>query len=182
MALSRSEQMSRIRGRDTSPEVLLRRELWRRGARYRLHAPTPGGRPDLVFVRQKVAVFVDGCFWHGCPQHYVRPRTQGDFWAKKLRDNVRRDMQQTAALEAAGWAAVRLWEHEVAVAPVRCVDEVMAALSRKRARRLAWRVKTATAHVENIERWTLVELRGRAADRVILRKRSTRKWPRRLHG
>lgn len=179
MGLSRSEQMSRIRGRNTSPELLLRRELWRRGARYRLHSNTPGGRADVVFPRDKIAVFVDGCFWHGCPDHYVRPRTQFEFWAKKLRDNVQRDIGQMHSLESAGWVAVRFWEHEVAVAPGQCAARVLAIMSqRRRIRRLSWRVMVARAYSGDIEQWTLVELRGGAAERVVLRKRSTRKWPR----
>src|SRR5689334_1387580 len=95
--------MSRIRGSNTSPERLLRLALWRRGYRYRLHARTPVGAPDIVFGRRKVAVFVDGCFWHGCPEHYVRPRTRNAFWDAKLDENFKRDRRQTLALIQAGW-------------------------------------------------------------------------------
>ncbi|HYO69174.1 MAG TPA: very short patch repair endonuclease, partial [Archangium sp.] len=87
MGLTRSEQMSRIRGKDTSPERLLRSALWRAGLRFRLQSRTPYGRPDVVFSKARVAVFIDGCFWHGCPDHYVRPRTRNDFWSSKLLEN-----------------------------------------------------------------------------------------------
>lgn len=92
-SLTRSEQMSRIRGRDTKPEVSLRRLLWSRGCRYRVHFKTPAGRADLAFVGKKVAIFVDGCFWHGCPEHSVAPRSSRPFWEGKLRANVHRDQR-----------------------------------------------------------------------------------------
>ncbi|NNB93696.1 very short patch repair endonuclease [Corallococcus exiguus] len=113
MGLSRSEQMARIRGTNTSPEVTLRRALWARGLRYRLHARTPAGRPDVVFSASRVAVFIDGCFWHGCPLHYARPRSREEFWSAKLVENVERDARQAVTLESAGWQVVRLWEHEI---------------------------------------------------------------------
>lgn len=128
MPLSRSEQMSRIRGRDTTPELVLRKALWARGLRYRLHFRTPAGKPDIVFPGQKVAVYVDGCFWHGCPRHYVRPRSRGEFWAAKLRANVDRDRKQTLMLEAKGWRVLRVWEHAIFEDLESVVDDVQAAL------------------------------------------------------
>src|SRR5262245_58811764 len=113
VALTRSEQMARIRGRNTTPELLLRRLLWEAGLRYRLHAKTPAGRPDIAFPQSRVAVFIDGCFWHGCPDHYVRPRSSSEFWSRKLAENVRRDATQTRRLEALGWRVCRFWEHEI---------------------------------------------------------------------
>lgn len=108
----RSFCMSRIRGRDTTPEVLLRKALWARGLRYRLKTRLPG-KPDLVFPRFHTVVFVDGCFWHSCPQHRVMPRKRRNFWERKLAANVQRDRSVTKALRAAGWQVVRVWEHEV---------------------------------------------------------------------
>jgi DNA mismatch endonuclease (patch repair protein) len=113
MGMSRSQQMARIRGKHTTPEKRLRAMLWAIGLRYRLHSKTPGGRPDIVFTRARVAIFIDGCFWHGCPTHYVRPRTRHDFWAEKLDTNVARDRRQTLRLDATGWIVMRLWEHEL---------------------------------------------------------------------
>ena len=113
MALSRSEQMSRIRGSDTAPELLLRDALFDAGLQPEQHPRVEGIRPDLVLGPGRVAIFIDGCFWHGCPRHYVRPRSRQEFWAAKLRENVVRDGDQVAALERAGWRVVRAWEHEV---------------------------------------------------------------------
>lgn len=93
--------------------MILRRALWGEGLRYRLHVDLPG-RPDLAFLGPKVVVFVDGCFWHGCPRHYIRPKTRSAFWQRKLRGNVERDARQTLELEEGGWSVLRVWEHEVA--------------------------------------------------------------------
>ena len=92
--------------------VSIRKELWRHGVRYRVAMRVLGTRPDLVFTKQRLVVFIDGCFWHGCPTHYTTPRSRRDFWASKLRQNFDRDRRQTDALSAAGWRVVRLWEHE----------------------------------------------------------------------
>lgn len=110
--LSRSENMARIKSRDTAPECVLRRVLRRAGLRPQAHPKLPGA-PDLAFVRRRVAVFLDGCFWHGCPQHYIAPTTRFAFWADKLRRNVERDADVDATLAAAGFRLVRVWQHEL---------------------------------------------------------------------
>lgn len=110
--VSRSENMSRIRGRDTRPEILLRKALWRAGYRYRLRSGLPGS-PDLVFPRARLAVFVDGCFWHGCPIHYSAPSTRRDFWAAKLRHNVEHDLAVDDSLGDIGWRVCHIWQHEL---------------------------------------------------------------------
>lgn len=110
--LTRSENMSRIRSRDTKPELVLRKALWAAGCRYRLYYNLPG-RPDLVFLRSRLAVFTDGCFWHGCPIHYSAPGTNQDFWKNKLRKNVLRDMATDDALTSDNWKILRIWEHEL---------------------------------------------------------------------
>jgi DNA mismatch endonuclease (patch repair protein) len=104
--------MSRIRSKHTKPELALRQALWAAGLRYRLHGRLPG-RPDIVFLRSRVAVFLDGCFWHGCPKHAVQPKTNRSFWAKKLSGNIDRDKRNNKALVDMGWRAVRVWEHDV---------------------------------------------------------------------
>jgi len=104
--------MSRIRGRDTGPELVLRKALWARGLRYRIENKLPG-RPDIVFRGAKVAVFVDGCFWHGCPLHAVRPKGNAEFWRKKLDANIERDARVSAELSELGWTVLRVWEHEI---------------------------------------------------------------------
>ncbi len=107
--------MSRQQQRDTAPELALRRALHRRGLRYRVHRQViPGGRAraDITFVTARVVVFVDGCFWHGCPRHATSPKHNGEWWAAKLARNVERDRETDATLAAAGWSVVRIWEHE----------------------------------------------------------------------
>lgn len=96
----------------TKPEMLLRRELHRRGLRFRVNHPSLPGRPDLAFTRVQLAVFVDGCFWHLCPLHAVLPKNNGQWWRAKLHRNVERDREKDAALSALGWRVLRIWEHE----------------------------------------------------------------------
>ena len=115
--------MSRIRGRDTGPELALRRAAWKAGLRYRLNHSLPG-KPDLVFVKAKVAIFVDGCFWHGCPEHSVKPQTNSQFWEKKLRRNIERDREVNERLAAGGWTVLRFWEHDVTRDVVQCVEDI----------------------------------------------------------
>ncbi len=116
--------MSRIHGRDTSPELALRRAVWGLGVRYRLHLRIGKISPDLVFSREKVAVFVDGCFWHMCPMHGVMPATNRAFWKKKLEGNRTRDAANSAFLKKAGWRVIRLWEHEIEHFPARCARRI----------------------------------------------------------
>ncbi len=108
--------MQANRRRDTKPEVVLRRALHRLGYRYRkdllLRLEDVKVRPDIVFTRRKVAVFVDGCFWHVCPQHGRQPTTNEWYWTPKLRRNMERDERANEALRQEGWSVVRVWEHE----------------------------------------------------------------------
>ena len=110
-------RMSRQRREGTSPELALRRSLYRRGIRYRLHQaplPTLRRKADIVFGRAKLAVFVDGCFWHGCPQHgRRRHEVNGWYWTKKIARNRDRDRDTDRVLGAAGWRVLRVWEHEL---------------------------------------------------------------------
>lgn len=105
--------MASIRGADTRPERRLRSALWHAGARgYRCHWPGPGGRIDIAFTRQRVAIFVDGAFWHGHPSKWQPGRWSG-YWDEKIRRNIARDERQNAALAEAGWRVIRVWEFEV---------------------------------------------------------------------
>jgi DNA mismatch endonuclease, patch repair protein len=108
----RSRCMSRIHGKNTSPELKLRKALWEQGVRYRIAYRLPG-KPDLVFVKAKLAVFVDGCFWHGCPKHGVSPSSNSLFWKNKLCGNKARDHAVNFELDAMGWKVLRFWEHEI---------------------------------------------------------------------
>ena len=103
------------RGRDTRPEMRIRRAVHASGLRYRVGVrPIPSLRrtADLVFTRVRVAVFVDGCYWHGCPAHHRPARLNAEFWASKIAGNRRRDGETDARLREAGWTVVRIWEHE----------------------------------------------------------------------
>ena len=122
--LSRSSNMSKIRERDTAPEMLLRKALWHRGFRFRVNFKVGEARPDIVFTSRKVVIFIDGCFWHGCPQHYVMPRTRSEFWSTKLLSNTIRDRKQTVALIESGWRVLRFWEHELEVELFQAVKQV----------------------------------------------------------
>lgn len=106
--------MVRQRRRDTGPEVAIRRLLFAQGFRYRVDAALPGmrRRADLLFKTARIAVFVDGCFWHGCPEHGTRPKSNAGWWADKLDRNIQRDRDTDQRLSADGWTVVRIWEHE----------------------------------------------------------------------
>lgn len=108
-------RMVRQRRRDTAPEVRLRSELYAAGLRYRVdRRPDPAlrWRADLVFIRSRVAVFVDGCFWHGCTEHGSLPKNNRSWWGHKLELNMARDVGVTTELTSRGWTVVRVWEHD----------------------------------------------------------------------
>jgi DNA mismatch endonuclease (patch repair protein) len=109
--------MSRQASKDTAVELAVRRLLHAAGLRYRVEYPVPGlprRRIDVAFPRAKVAVLIDGCFWHGCPQHATHPKANADWWRTKLDRNMARDRETTEHLVAAGWTVLRFWEHEAA--------------------------------------------------------------------
>lgn len=116
--------MSRNKARDTKPEMLLRKIAWKQGLRYRLNYKLEG-KPDLVFVKYRLAVFVDGCFWHGCPEHYKSPKTRAEFWQEKIQRNRRRDRHVNRVLAMQGWHVLRFWEHSVRASPTSCVEIIL---------------------------------------------------------
>lgn len=117
--------------RDTRPELALRRELHRRGRRFRVDAALPPPmqrrRADLLFPRRRIAVFVDGCFWHGCPEHGTaqNARSNAAFWSAKVRTNRERDAETTAALAALGYRVLRFWEHEDVTAACDAIERAL---------------------------------------------------------
>lgn len=115
--------------KNTRPELALRSELHRRGLRYRLNRLIVAGdhatRPDVVFPRERIAVFLDGCYWHGCPEHGTQPRTNSDYWSAKIARNRARDERNNAALASSGWRVIRVWEHED---PTAAADPIEAAV------------------------------------------------------
>ncbi|WP_369778674.1 very short patch repair endonuclease [Streptomyces sp. R33] len=125
-------RMSRQKSRNTGVEVALRKLLHGSGLRYRIHRrPVKGVRreADIVFGPARVAVFVDGCFWHGCPEHATWPRNNADFWRKKIEGNRSRDLDTDARLAIAGWLSVRIWEHED---PVEAAERVISTVAMRR--------------------------------------------------
>jgi DNA mismatch endonuclease (patch repair protein) len=127
--------MSLQPARDTGPEVRLRRVLHRAGWRYRVHVrPLESKRveADIVFRGPRVAVFVDGCFWHVCPEHATWPKAHAAFWKRKLESNFARDRATDAALREAGWLAVRVWEHEKVDAAAARVTSMLRTRTAKR--------------------------------------------------
>ncbi|MGM1018269.1 MAG: very short patch repair endonuclease [Actinomycetota bacterium] len=102
------------RRRDTKPELAVRRLIHAAGLRYRVDFAPIGGRSraDIVFTRARVAIYIDGCFWHGCPIHATYPKRNSDYWLPKLQRNVERDRESDARLQRAGWTVLRFWEHE----------------------------------------------------------------------
>lgn len=121
------------RGRDTGPEVALRSALHRRGLRFRKNQRLDLGegrrvRPDIVFPGPRLAVFVDGCFWHGCQKHRSLPTSNAAFWRQKIEGNAERDRLQVAWLKEAGWNVLRVWEHDVPDVAERRIFELVSEL------------------------------------------------------
>lgn len=125
------QRMRNQRRRDTALEVLIRKRLHALGYRFRVDYRLEQSlrcRGDIVFTRVKVVVFVDGCFWHGCPDHATAPKNNAAWWAQKLSANIERDLRNTSALRDLGWVVVRIWEHEpIDVAVSRVADEIISA-------------------------------------------------------
>jgi DNA mismatch endonuclease (patch repair protein) len=122
--------MSRIRAKNTGPEVKLRKFLSAAGIRgYRIHYNLPG-KPDVVFTKKKIAIFIDGCFWHKCPVCFQEPETRKEFWMKKIQSNVDRDKKVNELLKDLGWKVIRIWEHEIKKEPEKCIKKVIRFLNK----------------------------------------------------
>ncbi|KXX66401.1 very short patch repair endonuclease [Marichromatium gracile] len=121
--------------KDTAPELAIRRELHRLGCGYRVDYPIPVSRrrADIAFPRCRIAVFVDGCFWHACPLHGTVPKHNRTWWEDKLRTNVARDRDTDQRLHEAGWTVIRVWEHEDPVAAARAIAEIYGDLRARQA-------------------------------------------------
>ncbi|MEV8538690.1 very short patch repair endonuclease [Streptomyces sp. NPDC051572] len=133
--------MSRQPSKDTAAELAVRRLLHAAGLRYRVEYPVPGmarRRLDMAFTRAKVAVLIDGCFWHGCPVHATQPKANAEWWRKKLDRNMARDRETTAHLAAQGWTVLRFWEHED---PDSVAARVSATVEQRRTERTRGRTK-----------------------------------------
>ena len=125
--------MASIRSRDTGPEMRLRRALYKTGLRgWRCHVRTLPGKPDIAFTRAKVAIFCDGAFWHGHPDHF-KPGQAGSYWDTKIARTVARDRQADSALSAAGWLVLRYWDFDIRERTSECVEEIVQAVMARRA-------------------------------------------------
>lgn len=121
----RSKTMSHIRSKNTGPELALRSALRREGVRFKTYPNLPG-HPDLIIPVSHTAIFVHGCFWHGCPRHYRAPRMRSSYWSKKVLSNRRRDGKSASTLRARGWSVMTIWECQIA----RDLSQVMARIQR----------------------------------------------------
>ena len=130
-----SAQMQRMPRSSTGPEVLIRKELHRRGLRFRINNRGLPGRPDITFTAARIAVFVDGCFWHSCPDHGILPKNNRDWWREKLERNVERDREKDTLLEQMGWTVVHVWEHEPPSAAADGIEQLWRSARGTRARR-----------------------------------------------
>lgn len=127
----RRKNMRNIRSSGTTPERVVMRELRKRKIYFAKHVSKILGKPDIVFRRKKVAVFIDSDFWHGHPERFIMPKTNVDYWKEKIFRNKERDIQVTEELQKQGWTVIRLWEHDVKKNFEQCMDVVITALSEK---------------------------------------------------
>jgi DNA mismatch endonuclease (patch repair protein) len=124
----RSYCMSRITSKNTLPELRFRTLIWQEGVRgYRLHRKL-AGKPDLYFGSKKLAVFIDGCFWHHCPKCFVKPKSNNDYWDAKMARNKKRDRQVNRLLKAESITVMRFWEHDIKKNPEKCLLKLQTAL------------------------------------------------------
>jgi len=122
----RSQNMSKIRSKNSKPELLFRRALWRENVRYRTHVKALPGKPDITIKKYKLAVFVDGSFWHGYQWEYRRKqiKTNREFWIPKIERNMQRDRENRELLESAGYTVMRFWEHEIKQNLQACINQI----------------------------------------------------------
>jgi len=123
--------MSKIRSDNTTPEIIFRKALWAKGLRYRKNYSKLPGKPDIVFTKQKVTVFIDGEFWHGFNWHEKKGKikTNSEYWIKKIEGNMTRDKKNVQMLEDDGWAILRFWESEIRKELMECLEKVLALLN-----------------------------------------------------
>lgn len=177
----RSKLMGKVRGSDTGIEVLLRLIIWNQGYRYRKNHRVAGVKVDLAFPRYRLVVFIDGCFWHGCPVHYSVPGTRPKFWADKIRCNVYRDRKQTLELERRGWGVLRIWGHSIKKDPEWVAGKICSLLrtGKKPARVRDWRVVEVKRLAGNdVSLWQLEDLRDGSLSRKERRGRKNPKTAR----
>jgi len=129
----RSRLMSKIKGKETNAEIILRKGLWRLGYRYRKNYKKLVGKPDIVFVKQKLVIFIDGEFWHGYnwEEKKGKIKSNSEYWIKKIERNMQRDQEATKCLESEGWKVIRFWEQEIKKQPENCINLIAENLLQK---------------------------------------------------
>lgn len=130
-----SHRMAKVRQKGTNAEIALRREMFRIGLRYRVNYEVlkkPRRVADIVFPGRKIAIFVDGCFWHGCPEHATWPKRNAEFWRQKIEANRQRDADTTERLQSLGWTVLRFWSHQSPIEAARTVAQMVTMVDSKR--------------------------------------------------
>jgi len=122
--------MKSIKGKNTKPELAVRKILWSKGIRYRIHDKSVFGVPDISNKKRKLAIFIDGCFWHGCKRCYKEPTTNTAFWKEKIRNNKKRRLKVRRILKKQGWHVQEFWEHQVNFSPQSVIDSIMKNISK----------------------------------------------------
>nr|MBN2277745.1 very short patch repair endonuclease [candidate division Zixibacteria bacterium] len=127
----RRKNMRNIRSTDTTPERIIFRELRRRKIYFAPHVKNILGKPDIVFRRKRVVIFIDSDFWHGHPKRGILPKSNKDYWHKKIERNRERDKQVNKALRKEGWRVIRIWEYDIKKNPAKCITRICKAISKK---------------------------------------------------
>lgn len=120
----RSEVMRAIKGKDSEMELHFRKELRKKGLRFKTNVARLAGKPDVAFIKKRVAVFLDSCFWHGCPRHCRLPAANGKYWKVKIARNKKRDRAVNVTYRKAGWRIERFWEHELKKDPEKAIAKI----------------------------------------------------------
>lgn len=116
--------MSSIRGKNTKPEMIIRKGIWRKGHRFRIHDKSVMGKPDISNKKKRIAVFIDGCFWHGCPQCYHEPKSNTEFWKTKIHNNKKRRQSVKYSLKQEGWSVKEVWEHQINKNAIKEIEKI----------------------------------------------------------
>ena len=127
----RSQIMQAIRSKDTKIELSLRKALWGKGYRYRKHHKKLIGKPDITFAKKKIAIFIDSCFWHGCPYHCRMPKSNKAYWNEKIRRNKKRDKEVKSWYKNNAWCGLRFWEHTLKKNPQGCLQKIIKTIEDK---------------------------------------------------
>lgn len=127
----RRKNMQAIRAKETALEIMVRKELWKKGIRYRKNVRDLMGVPDIAIKKHKLVIFLDSCYWHGCPEHGVMPKSNREFWEKKIKRNIERDTEVTSYYRSRNWTILRFWEHEVKQDLDGIIDRIIKAIRDK---------------------------------------------------